>query len=60
MFNNHYLNIVEKLSGFAPKSIENKSDPDYDKCTVENIIQCCKYHPSKIKIKENFKHLDPL
>ena len=60
MFNNHYLNIVEKLSGSAPKSIENPSDPDYDKCTVENIIQCYKYHPSKIKIKENFEHLAQL
>ena len=56
IFNNHYINIVEKSSGFAPKSIGNPSVPDHDKCTVQNI-QCYKNYPSIIKIKEIFKNL---
>ena len=55
MFNNHYINR-EKSAGSAPKSIGNQSNPDHDKWTVENIIQCYKNHPSIIKIKENFKN----
>ena len=54
MFNNHYINIS---TGSAPKSIGNASNPDHDKCTVQNIIQCYKNHPSIIKVKENFKNL---
>ena len=57
MFNNHYINIVKKSSVSDSKSIGNPSDPDHDKCTVQNIIQCYKNHPSIIKIKENFKSL---
>ena len=57
MFNNHYINIVEKASGSAPKSIGNPADPDHDECTVQNI-QCYKNHPGIIKIKENFKNLE--
>ena len=59
MLSNHYINIVEKPSGSVPKSIGNPSDPHHDKCTVLNIIQCYKNHPSIIKIKENFKNLAP-
>ena len=49
MCNNYYINIVEKSSSSAPKSIGNLSDPDHDKCTVQNIIHCSKNHPSIIK-----------
>ena len=59
MCNNHCINIVEKSSPSAPKSIGNLSDPDHDTCTVQNIIQGSKNHPSIIKIKENFKNLAP-
>ena len=59
MFNYHYINIVEKSSGPAPKSIGNPSHPDHDKCIVQNTNQCYKNHPSTIKIKENFKNLVP-
>ena len=38
MFNNHYINIVEKSSGSAPKSIGDSSNPNNDKSTVLNII----------------------
>ena len=37
MFNNHYINIVEKSSGSALKSIGNPSNPDHDKCAVQKI-----------------------
>ena len=36
MFNNHYTNTVEKSSGSPPKSIGSPSNPDNDKCTVQN------------------------
>ena len=57
MFNNHYINIVEKTSGLNPKSIGNSSNPDHDKSTVKEIIESCKNHPSLIKIKECSKNL---
>ena len=56
IFNNHYINIVEKLSGSVPKSLGNPSNPDHDKFTIQNITECYKNHPSIIKIKENFKN----
>ena len=49
MFNNYYINVVEKSSGSAPKSIGNPSD--HDKYTVQNISQYYKNHPSIVKIK---------
>ena len=52
MCNNHYINIVEKSSLSAPKSIGNLSDPDHDTCTVQNIIQCSKNHPILKKISK--------
>ena len=52
MFNNHYINIVEKSSGSAPKTIGDSSNPNNDKSTVLNIISAYKNHPSIIKIKE--------
>ena len=35
MFNHHYINIVEKSSGPAPKSLGNPSHPDHDKRIVQ-------------------------
>ena len=60
MFNNHYINIAEKLLGSAPKSTGYPSNPDHDKFTVQNIIQCYKNYSSIIKIKDNFKNLAPI
>ena len=57
MFNSDYINIVETLSGFVPKSIGNKSSPNHDKCTLQNIVQCYKNHSSIIKTKKSFKNL---
>ena len=54
MFNNHYINIVEKSSGNAPKSIGDPLDPKQDSDTVQKIIQHYQNHPSIIRIKNNF------
>ena len=42
MLNDYYINIRGKLSGSAPKSIGNQSDPNPIKFPVQNIIQCQK------------------
>ena len=60
MFNNHYINIAEKSLGSAPKSTGYPSNPDHDKFTVQNIIQCYKNLLSVTKIKDNFKNLAPI
>jgi len=59
MFNNHYINIVEKSSGSAPKSIGDSSNPENDKPTVQKIIDAYKNHPSIIKIKESSSNIIP-
>ena len=52
LFNNHYINIVEKTSGLAPNCIGNPENPNLDKLTVLDIINKYKDHPSINKIKE--------
>ena len=52
MFYKHYINIVEKTSGLAPKCIGNQENPALDKVTVEQIISQYEKHPSILKIKE--------
>ena len=37
MFNNHYINRVEKTSGIAPESLGDSSFPDNDEETVNKI-----------------------
>ena len=59
MFNNHYINIVEKSSGVAPKSIGNPLDPEQDSSTVEKIIQHYQNHPSIKTIKNNYINQKP-
>ena len=52
LFNNHYINIVEKTSGKPPEysfgNYENNSD------IVNAIIKKYENHPSILKINENF------
>ena len=52
LFNNHYIHILEKTSGIAPKCIGNPGNPNLDESTVVDIINKYKYHPSTTKIKE--------
>lgn len=51
MFNNHYINIVENISGKPPDdSFKNLNDAE----AVKEIILKFENHPSILKIKENF------
>ena len=53
MFNNHYINIVEKISGIiAPESLGDSSVPENDEETVNKILKH-ENHPSVSKIKYN-------
>ena len=52
MFNKHYINIVEKTSGIAPKNLGNPLDPQLNEKTIREIIENYRNHPSIIKIKE--------
>ena len=55
MFNKHYINIVEKTSGTAPKNLGNPLDPKLDQKTICEIAENYRNHPSIIKIKEIVK-----
>ena len=55
MFNNHYINIVEKTSGIPPEDTsENYDGAEY----VKNIIENFKNHPSIIQIKNKSSALE--
>ena len=53
MFNNHYINIVEKISGNAPENLADSSLPENDEETVNKILKHYEKHPSVSKIKYN-------
>ena len=54
IFNEHYINIVEKSSGEKPSNImENIDESKYD-IAVDAILNSYKDHPSIIKIKSFF------
>ena len=55
MFNKHYINIVEKTSGIAPKNLGNPLDQKTDDKTIREIIENYQNHPSIIKIKQSVK-----
>ena len=65
VFNDYYINIIEKSSGIKPNFI-NYGDNINKKEIVENIVKDFENHPSIIKIKEtntntdlfNFKEID--
>ena len=52
LFNEHYINIVEKSSGKKPLSLGNSSDASQDEMTVKEIISVYSNHPSIRKIKK--------
>ena len=55
MCNKHNINIVEKTSGIAPKSLGKSLDPKLDEKFIHEIIGNYQNHPSIIKIKEIVK-----
>ena len=50
IFNNHYINIVEKSSSVPPENIGNPDNQDEAHMTVRKIIDHCKNHPSILSI----------
>lgn len=51
MFNNHYINIVEKWSESALKSIGSLPNPNQDRSTILDVIEYYRNHPSIMQIK---------
>ena len=52
LFNNHYINIVEKTSGKPPENCFGNYENNAD--IVNAIIKKYENHPSILKINENF------
>ena len=52
MFNNHYINIVEKTSGTTPESLGDSSLPENDEESINKILKH-ENNPSASKIKCN-------
>ena len=56
IFNDHYINIVEKTSGLKPKDVRNEIGKNRTNTEiVQHIIQKYKDHPSVKAIKSIFK-----
>ena len=59
IFNNHYINIVEKTSGQKPFNIADTVETDDDGQLVRLILDKYKNHPSVLAIKEGNEISDP-
>ena len=55
LFNSHYVNIVEKTSGFPPETEGNPEVQENDAATVKSIIDKYQNHSSILNIKNNIK-----
>ena len=55
MLNKHYINIVEKRSGIAPKNLGNPLNPKLDEKSIREMIENYRNHTSIIKINEIVK-----
>ena len=51
VFNEHYINIIKKLSGEKPTNITEEYSFDNDKQAIEIIHNSYKNHPSILKIR---------
>ena len=56
IFNDHYINIVEKSTGTAPKTVATPrfESQAFDRSNVSKIVKKYESHPSIVKIKEHF------
>ena len=60
IFNDHYVNIVEKTTGAPPESVQNNGlDVENITSTICEIIEKFKSHPSIKAINENNQSLEP-
>ena len=51
VFNEHYINIIEKSGDENPTDITEEYSSDNDKQAIENICNSYKNHPSILKIR---------
>ena len=51
VFNEHYINIIEKSSGEKPTNKTKEQSSDNDKRAVDNICNFYKNHPGTLKIR---------
>ena len=51
LFNEQFMNIVEKIFGKKPLSLGNSSDISQDEMTVKEIVSVYSNHPGIRKIK---------
>ena len=51
VFNEHYINIIEKLGGEKPTNITEEYSFENDKQAIEIICNSYKNHPSILKIR---------
>ena len=56
-FNVHYINIVEKSSRQKPCNFVSNTNSLEDDAVINEIVQQYSYHPSILKIRENFDNL---
>ena len=54
LFNDHYINIVQKTANKKISSLGDSSNPELDEITVAEIIEKYKSHPSVLAIKNSF------
>jgi len=60
IFNDQYINIVEKTTGNPPENVQNNGlDIDNITETIHTIIEKFKEHPSIKAIKENSQDIEP-
>ena len=53
IFNEHYIDIVEKSSGTKPSSLGNSANPLLDRTMVGKVIDTYQDHPSVMAIKSS-------
>ena len=53
IFNERYINIVEKFSGTKPSSLGDSANPLLDETTIGKIIDTYRDHPSIIAMKSS-------
>ena len=56
IFNNHYVNIVEKTNGRKPTSLADTIGSDDDRDIVQEIVEKYKDHPSIVAIEHYSNH----
>ena len=56
VFNDHYINIVEKSSGKKPSSIAENAPSSDERCIVRLILQQYQNHPSVLAIIQSLEN----